>query len=126
MSDGIVLVLAILGPAAAALRWIRMGANFGTACWIYCLFAIPIWLIVALWTKEPGRSVLYDLGYGLAAATMGGTMSTLIFFVPGWLVCSGTKGLFEEKAVLRSAAKLLFGLFLCGFWTLVILATKGQ
>lgn len=126
MSDGILLALAVLGPAAAAIRWIRRGANFGTACWIYCLFSIPIWLVMALWIKEPGHSVLYDMAYGFAGAIMGGAMGTLVCFVPGWLICSGTKGLFEEKALLRSAGKLLLGLFLYGFWTLVFFATKGQ
>lgn len=126
MSDGILLALAVLVPTAAAIRWIRRGADFGTACWIYCLTSIPIWLIIALWIKEPSHSVLYDLAYGFAVAIMGGGMGTLVCFVPGWLICSGTKGLFEEKALLRSAGKLLLGLFLYGFWTLAFFATKGQ
>jgi hypothetical protein len=40
--------------------------------------------------------------------------------MPGWLICSGTKGLFEEKALLRSAGKLLLGLFLYGYFALAI------
>jgi len=120
MSDGILLAFAFLGPTAAAIRWIRRGANFGTACGIYCLFSIPIWLVVALWIKEPGHSVLYDLAYVLATAIMGGTVSTLFWFMPGWLICSGTKGLFEEKAPLRSAGMLLLGLFLYGYCALII------
>jgi len=122
MTDGILLALAVLGPTAAAIRSIRRGANFGRACWIFYLFSIPIWLIVALWTKEPLQPVLYNLVYVLAIAIVGGAMGIVAWFMPGWLVCSGTKGLFEERARLRSAGKLLLGLFLYGYFALIMLS----
>jgi len=126
MSDAILIALAVLGPAAAAVLWIRRGAQFGTACWIYALSSIPLWLVITVWTKEPGRPILHDLAFCLAATMMGAGMGTLIFFVPGWLIGSGTKGIFEDTALYRSTAKLLGGLFLYAFWALVFFATRGQ